>query len=42
VAAGRPRLLLWPDTFTDHFSPGVGRAAVRVLEGAGYRVEVPD
>jgi FAD/FMN-containing dehydrogenase/Fe-S oxidoreductase len=40
--AGRPRVLLWPDTFTDHFSPAVGRAAVRVLEDAGYRVEVPD
>ncbi|MFF1837305.1 FAD-binding and (Fe-S)-binding domain-containing protein [Streptomyces sp. NPDC058231] len=26
---------LWPDTFTDHFSPEVGRAAVRVLEAAG-------
>jgi FAD/FMN-containing dehydrogenase/Fe-S oxidoreductase len=41
-APGRPRVLLWPDTFTDHFSPEVGRAAVRVLEEAGYRVEVPD
>ena len=39
---GRPRVLLWPDTFTDHFSPQVGQAAVRVLEEAGYRVEVPD
>jgi len=37
-----PRALLWPDTFTDHFSPEVGRAAVRVLEDAGYRVELPD
>jgi FAD/FMN-containing dehydrogenase/Fe-S oxidoreductase len=37
-----PRVLLWPDTFTDHFSPAVGQAAVRVLEGAGYRVELPD
>jgi FAD/FMN-containing dehydrogenase/Fe-S oxidoreductase len=41
-AAGRPRVLLWPDTFTDHFSPAVGRAAVRVLEDAGYRVELAD
>jgi FAD/FMN-containing dehydrogenase/Fe-S oxidoreductase len=41
-APGRPRVLLWPDTFTDHFSPEVGRAAVRVLEEAGYRVEIPD
>ncbi|WNI23218.1 FAD-binding and (Fe-S)-binding domain-containing protein [Streptomyces sp. ITFR-16] len=27
--------LVWPDTFTDHLSPEVGRAAVRVLEAAG-------
>ncbi|MCG7210500.1 FAD-binding and (Fe-S)-binding domain-containing protein [Streptomyces arenae] len=26
---------LWPDTFTEHLSPSVGRAAVRVLEAAG-------
>jgi FAD/FMN-containing dehydrogenase/Fe-S oxidoreductase len=42
VSAGRPRVLLWPDTFTDYFSPGAGRAAARVLDGAGYRVELPD
>ena len=40
--AARPRVLLWPDTFTDHFSPAVGQAAVRVLEAAGYRVDLPD
>jgi FAD/FMN-containing dehydrogenase/Fe-S oxidoreductase len=39
---GRPRVLLWPDTFTNHFTPGPGRAAVQVLEAAGYRVELPD
>jgi Fe-S oxidoreductase len=39
--AGR-RVLLWPDTFTNHFAPGAGQAAVRVLEDAGYRVELPD
>ncbi|MFF2412477.1 FAD-binding and (Fe-S)-binding domain-containing protein [Streptomyces sp. NPDC058092] len=27
--------MVWPDTFTDHLSPEVGRAAVRVLEAAG-------
>ncbi|WP_327369147.1 FAD-binding and (Fe-S)-binding domain-containing protein [Streptomyces sp. NBC_01217] len=32
---------LWPDTFTDHFSPEVGRAAVRVLEAAGRRPVLP-
>ncbi|MGW3119656.1 FAD-binding and (Fe-S)-binding domain-containing protein [Streptomyces sp. NPDC001107] len=31
---GRP-VLLWPDTFTEHLSPEVGKAAVRVLEAAG-------
>jgi FAD/FMN-containing dehydrogenase/Fe-S oxidoreductase len=40
--AGRPRALLWPDTFTNHFTPATGRAAVQVLEDAGYRVELPD
>ncbi|MFF5143196.1 FAD-binding and (Fe-S)-binding domain-containing protein [Streptomyces sp. NPDC013157] len=29
---------LWPDTFTEHLSPSVGRAAVRVLEAAGVGV----
>jgi FAD/FMN-containing dehydrogenase/Fe-S oxidoreductase len=37
-----PRVLLWPDTFNDHFFPGVARAAVEVLEAAGYRVTVPE
>jgi FAD/FMN-containing dehydrogenase/Fe-S oxidoreductase len=41
-SAGRPRVLLWPDTFTDHFAPAAGRAAVQVLEEAGYRVALPD
>lgn len=40
-SSGRP-VLLWVDTFTDHFSPQVGRAAVRVLEAAGYSVRVTD
>jgi Fe-S oxidoreductase len=33
-------VLLWVDTFTDHFTPGVGQAAVRVLEAAGYSVQI--
>jgi Fe-S oxidoreductase len=37
--AGTP-VLLWVDTFTDHFTPEVGQAAVRVLEAAGYSVQV--
>ncbi|QUC62696.1 FAD-binding oxidoreductase [Streptomyces sp. A2-16] len=34
-------VVLWPDTFTEHFSPAVGQAAVRVLEAAGLRVALP-
>jgi FAD/FMN-containing dehydrogenase/Fe-S oxidoreductase len=34
-------VLLWVDTFTDHFTPQVGRAAVQVLEDAGYTVRIP-
>ncbi len=33
--------VLWPDTFTEHLSPSVGRAAVRVLEAAGITVVLP-
>ncbi|MEP7021242.1 MAG: heterodisulfide reductase-related iron-sulfur binding cluster, partial [Pseudonocardiales bacterium] len=39
--SGTP-VLLWVDTFTDHFTPEVGQAAVRVLEAAGYAVQVTD
>ncbi|WP_308117899.1 FAD-binding and (Fe-S)-binding domain-containing protein [Streptomyces buecherae] len=37
----RPTVVLWPDTFTSYLAPGVGRAAVAVLEDAGLRVVVP-
>ncbi|PQM49463.1 Anaerobic glycerol-3-phosphate dehydrogenase subunit C [Mycobacterium talmoniae] len=37
----RGSVLLWPDTFTDCFHPQVGRAAVAVLEDAGWRVTLP-
>ncbi|WP_409471323.1 FAD-binding and (Fe-S)-binding domain-containing protein [Streptomyces sp. HC307] len=40
-ARGGPRVVLWPDTFTEHLSPSVGRAAVRVLEAAGLTVALP-
>jgi Fe-S oxidoreductase len=43
--AGRPEaagdgipVALFVDTFTENFAPQVGRAAVRALESAGYRV----
>ena len=37
----RGEVLLWPDTFTNNFQPHVGKAAVEVLESAGWRVTVP-
>ncbi|WP_155055985.1 FAD-binding and (Fe-S)-binding domain-containing protein [Streptomyces blattellae] len=37
----RGTVLLWPDTFTNFFHPYVGQAAVRLLEHAGWRVELP-
>ncbi|HKH98010.1 MAG TPA: FAD-linked oxidase C-terminal domain-containing protein [Candidatus Sulfotelmatobacter sp.] len=36
-----PEVLLWPDTFNNYFAPTTARAAVEVLEAAGYRVIVP-
>ncbi|HET8596241.1 MAG TPA: FAD-linked oxidase C-terminal domain-containing protein [Castellaniella sp.] len=38
---GRPAVILWPDTFTNHFLADTGKAAVEVLEDAGYRVTLP-
>ena len=35
------QVILWPDTFTNHFHPEIGKAAVEVLESAGYEVLVP-
>ncbi|ASW57713.1 FAD-binding oxidoreductase [Plantactinospora sp. KBS50] len=48
--AGRPpggdgsrgEVVLWPDTFTNRFHPDIARAAVEVLEAAGWRVRVPE
>jgi Fe-S oxidoreductase len=37
----RGTVVLWPDTFTNHLSPGVGDAAARVLAAAGFEVAVP-
>ncbi|WP_432014350.1 FAD-binding and (Fe-S)-binding domain-containing protein [Streptomyces cucumeris] len=38
----RGPVVLWVDSFNNHFSPEVLRAGVAVLESAGYRVRVPD
>lgn len=40
ATAGRPRVLLWADSFTDYFSIAAGKSAVSVLESAGYHVEL--
>jgi FAD/FMN-containing dehydrogenase/Fe-S oxidoreductase len=36
-----PSVLLWPDTFNNYFHPATAKAAVEVLEAAGFRVIVP-
>jgi len=39
--AGRPRVVLWPDTFNNSFTPAVAHAAARVLDAAGLAVSAP-
>jgi Fe-S oxidoreductase len=36
-----PRVVLWPDTFTNFFEPEVGIAAVQALEAVGCQVSLP-
>ena len=36
-----PPVILWPDTFNNFFHPEIAKAAVDVLEHAGYQVWVP-
>ncbi|WP_421106567.1 FAD-binding and (Fe-S)-binding domain-containing protein [Streptomyces sp. NEAU-S77] len=38
----RGLVLLWVDSFNNHFTPDVLRAGVAVLENAGFRVRVPE
>ena len=38
----KPPVILWADTFNNHFHPETAKAAVEVLEDAGFRVEVPE
>ena len=35
-------VVVWPDTFTNRFDPHIGRAAVALLESAGFDVVIPD
>ena len=37
----RGTVLLWPDTFTNNFHPHIGKAAVELLEEAGWTVTLP-
>jgi Fe-S oxidoreductase len=39
--ASRGRVILWDDTFVRYHEPHIGRAAVRVLEAAGFEVVLP-
>ena len=39
--APRGRVVLWDDTFTRYYEPNIGIAAVKVLEAAGFKVELP-
>ncbi|HEY4119330.1 MAG TPA: FAD-binding and (Fe-S)-binding domain-containing protein [Byssovorax sp.] len=41
AAPGKPRVILWPDTFNNAFHPEVAIAATRFLETAGYEVTLP-
>ncbi|HZD10106.1 MAG TPA: FAD-linked oxidase C-terminal domain-containing protein [Candidatus Binatia bacterium] len=36
-----PQVMVWPDTFNNYFHPAVLKAAVEVLEDAGWQVVVP-
>jgi Fe-S oxidoreductase len=37
----RGTVVLWPDTFTNHFAPHIATSAVTALEAAGFTVRVP-
>jgi Fe-S oxidoreductase len=41
AGAFKGRVVLWPDTFNNYFHPETAIAAVRVLERAGFEVDVP-
>ena len=42
VHRGRRHVVLWADTFNNHFHPEVAIAATEVLEAAGFEVVVPE
>jgi Fe-S oxidoreductase len=38
---GKPRVILWADTWNNHFHPATAQAATAVLEAAGCQVTIP-
>ncbi|HEX3595061.1 MAG TPA: FAD-binding and (Fe-S)-binding domain-containing protein [Polyangiaceae bacterium] len=42
TSIGADKVLLFPDTFNDHFHPSTARDAVEVLEHAGFDVVIPE
>ena len=38
----RGSVIFWPDTWNDHFHPETAKAAIAVLEHAGFRVAIPE
>jgi len=37
----KPEVILWADTFNNYFHPETSRAALEVLQSAGFRVTIP-
>ncbi|PYV51102.1 MAG: FAD-binding oxidoreductase, partial [Acidobacteria bacterium] len=42
ASGSAPAVLLWPDTFNNYFHPETAKAAVDVLEAAGFAVRIPN
>lgn len=40
--APKGEVILWPDTWNNHFHPSTAQAAVEVLEDAGFHVTIPE
>ncbi|HET6910247.1 MAG TPA: FAD-linked oxidase C-terminal domain-containing protein [Mycobacteriales bacterium] len=41
VNVGKPRVMLFPDTFSNHFHTDVAKAVCEVIEAAGFEVIIP-
>ncbi|HVV76417.1 MAG TPA: FAD-linked oxidase C-terminal domain-containing protein [Mycobacteriales bacterium] len=41
VNAGKPKVVVFPDTFTNHFHTDVAKAVCEVVEAAGFEVTIP-